>query len=97
MTLMAHCFNARKNVCSTVSFRGALIDGLATAATFLVDLVTSVKHTGYQCECKPGYETTPTPNIKDTCAKPTTALKNGAAQAGLVSAAGMVAAMTLFM
>jgi len=55
------------------------------------------KHTGYQCECKPGYETTPTPNIKDTCAKPTTALKNGAAQAGLVSAAGMVAAMTLFM
>jgi hypothetical protein len=39
---MAHCFNARKKACSTVSFRGALIDGLATAATFLVDLVTSV-------------------------------------------------------
>jgi hypothetical protein len=42
MTLMAHCFNARKNACSTVSATGAPIDGLATAHAFLADLVTSV-------------------------------------------------------
>jgi hypothetical protein len=42
MTLMAHCFNARKKACSTVSATGACNDGLATADAFLVGLVTSV-------------------------------------------------------
>ena len=43
MTPLAHCFNARKNVCSTVSATRGCNDGLATAETFLAGLVSPLR------------------------------------------------------